>query len=313
MTYDRPILGITLMILFCIFAPLGDALAKILGGAIPLVELVLIRFVIQSILLIPLAMATNRPMAMDKQIVKFAWLRVILHITGIAAMFSALQFLPLADAIAIAFVMPFLLLIAGYLWMNETVGMHRFLACVVGFVGTTLVIQPSFQQVGWPALLPIVVAIAFSGFILTTRHIAQQTDPIGLQAINGIMATVIILPVLLIFATLTDWAVFSITLPSSAQFGQIIIWGCIGTLAHLLMTWSLRFAPSSTLAPMQYLEIPIAAFFGWIFFQEFPNTLAGIGIAITVAAGLYIIYREHANAVRLGAHKNIGPEHHAAE
>jgi len=59
-----------------------------------------------------------------------------------------------------------------------------------------------------------------------------------------------------------------------------------------LMTWSLRYAPAATLAPMQYLEIPVATLFGWLIFGQLPNTLASIGIAVTMAAGLYVILRE---------------------
>ena len=66
----------------------------------------------------------------------------------------------------------------------------------------------------------------------------------------------------------------------------------IGTIAHLFMTWSLRFAPSATVAPVQYVEIPFAAFVGWVVFQDFPNGLALAGIVVTVAAGLYILLRE---------------------
>ena len=68
--------------------------------------------------------------------------------------------------------------------------------------------------------------------------------------------------------------------------------GVLGTLAHLFMTWSLRFAPASTLAPMQYLEIPFGTLIGWLVFSDLPNGLAAIGICITMAAGLYIILRE---------------------
>lgn len=67
--------------------------------------------------------------------------------------------------------------------------------------------------------------------------------------------------------------------------------GVLGTLAHLLMTWSLKFAPSATLAPMQYLEIPFATLIGWLIFSDFPNGLALAGIAVTMASGLYVIYR----------------------
>ena len=65
-------------------------------------------------------------------------------------MFLSLRFLPLADAVAIAFVMPFIMLLLGKFVLDEEVGSRRLIACVVGFIGTLLVMQPSFAEVGWP-------------------------------------------------------------------------------------------------------------------------------------------------------------------
>jgi drug/metabolite transporter (DMT)-like permease len=83
--------------------------------------------------------------------------------------------------------------------------------------------------------------------------------------------------------------------------------GVIGTLAHLLMTWSLRFAPSATLAPMQYLEIPFATIIGYVVFGDFPNPLASLGIVVTIGAGLYVILRERATARALAA-RAVAPQ-----
>ena len=129
--------------------------------------------------------------------------------------------------------------------------------------------------------------------MLVTRQIAKQTDPISLQGVNGVMAVAMLLPILSIFSQ-TDIALFEIKTPNLSELGMLIAIGVIGTLAHLLMTWSLRYAPSATLAPMQYLEIPFATFIGWLVFSELPNTLASVGIAITISAGLYIVIRERA-------------------
>ncbi|MCB1403545.1 MAG: EamA/RhaT family transporter, partial [Rhodobacteraceae bacterium] len=77
--------------------------------------------------------------------------------------------------------------------------------------------------------------------------------------------------------------------------------GVFGTIGHLLLTWSLRFAPSATVAPMQYLEIPVATFVGWAVFGDLPNGLAALGIAVTMGAGLYILMRERIAARSLPA------------
>jgi drug/metabolite transporter (DMT)-like permease len=295
MTHDRPLLGIGLMLGFCIVAPMGDAVAKLLGESVPLGQLLFVRFAIQAVILIPIVWLGRRMWRMRGRVLGLTALRTVLHIFGIGAMFSALQYLPLADAVAIAFVMPFLMLLLGKYVLGEEVGNRRLYACVVGFAGTLLVVQPSFAEVGWPALLPLVVAINFSVFMLVTRQIAKQTDPIGLQAVSGVMAVCIMGPILWLTQS-TGFEPLMLQTPTSHEWALLASIGVLGTLAHLLMTWSLRFAPSATLAPMQYLEIPVATVIGLMIFGDLPNTLAAIGICITIAAGLYIVLRERSIA-----------------
>jgi len=295
MTQDRPVFGIVLMLGFCVLAPLGDALAKLLGETTPLGVLVLVRFAVQAAILIPLVALTGRTWRMRGRVLRLTVLRTLLHIVGIAAMFSALQYLPLADAVAIAFVMPFIMLLLGKYVLGEEVGHRRLIACIVGFAGTLLVIQPSFAEVGAPALLPLIVAVVFALFMLVTRQIAKETDPIALQAVSGLLATAVLAPVLAIGA-LTGLPDLALTLPQDNAHWLLVAIGVLGTVAHLLMTWALRFAPSATLAPMQYLEIPVATLIGWLIFHDLPNGLAALGISITIAAGLYVILRERASA-----------------
>lgn len=280
------------MLGFCVFAPMGDALAKLIGQSVPLGQMILIRFAVQAVVLIPLVLATGRIWRMSGRVLRLTLLRTVMHIIGIGAMFTALQYLELADAVAIAFVMPFIMLLLGKYVLGEEVGVRRLLACVVGFCGTLMVIQPSFAEVGWPALWPLLVAVNFALFMLVTRQIAKETDPIGLQAVSGVMACAILLPIEL-YGTRLGWhEVVTLNPLSSYEWSLLLSIGVIGTCAHLLMTWSLRFAPSATLAPMQYLEIPIATLFGWLMFKDLPDSLAAAGICVTIAAGLYIILRE---------------------
>ena len=295
MTQDRPLLGIFLMLGFCVVAPMGDAVAKLLGQSVPLGELLFVRFAIQAVILIPLVWLGRRMWKMRGRVLRLTALRTVLHIFGIGAMFTALQYLPLADAVAIAFVMPFIMLILGKYVLGEEVGSRRLIACIVGFIGTLLVVQPSFAEVGWPALLPLVVAVNFSVFMLVTRQIAKETDPIGLQAVSGVMAVFILGP-LLWFSQSAGIAPLEVVEVDNREMVLLAAIGILGTLAHLLMTWSLRFAPSATLAPMQYLEIPVATIIGLIIFSDLPNGLAATGICITIASGLYIVLRERAIA-----------------
>lgn len=279
------------MLGFCILAPLGDSIAKLLGDSVSVGQLVTARFLVQLAILAPIVWLTGRTFRLNRRATALTMARTILHILGIGMMFMALRYLPLADAVAIAFVMPFIMLILGHFILGEEVGSKRIIACVVGFSGTLFVIQPSFAEVGWPALLPLGVALDFALFMLITRKIAKDIDPVSLQAISGAMATAILVPTLFLLSPINIPGL-SVLLPSTTTLTLIVAMGLLGTIAHLLMTWSLRYAPSATLAPMQYLEIPVAALLGWLIFRDFPNGLALLGICITIGSGLYILARE---------------------
>jgi len=285
---DRPMLGIAFMLGFCLMAPLGDGMVKALAGTFPILMLVFVRTTTQTVLLAPLVARNLASLHLSSRLWRLTLLRACLYILGIWAMFASLTYLPLADAIAIAFVMPFILLLLGHFVLGEEVGPHRMGACAVGFMGTLMVIQPSFANVGWPAMLPLVVAVVFALFMLVTRQISKEIDPITLQAINGAQASVLVGAAVLLTGAQSTWPI-----PQGADILWLFALGALGTLGHLCMTWSLRLAPASTLAPMQYLEIPVATIIGFAAFGDLPNGLAAVGICVTVLTGLYIIFREN--------------------
>jgi len=295
MTADRPIIGISLMIAFCAIAPLADSFAKLLGDGVPLVQLLAIRFGAQALLLLPVVRGTGRTLALAPRIMRLTAARTVVHILGSAAFFFALRFMPVADVVAINFVMPLIMLVLGHYVLAEEIGMRRLVACCIGFIGTLLVVQPSFVSVGWPALLPLFAAVAYALYQMIGRQVARDADPLSLQTVSGFMAT----PILLVIALATlehGGTILGWQMPDAR--GAILLGAvCVtGTLAHLILTWAFRFAPTATLAPMQYLEIPFATLCGWLIFRDLPNGLAALGIAITMAAGLYIVLRERANA-----------------
>lgn len=264
-------------------------MAKYLGASVALAVLIAVRFSVQALMLTPLVVLKGQSLGLPAGLFPKVLLRTCLHITGVGMMFAALSYLPLADALAIAFVMPFIMLILGHFVLHEAVGSHRIIACAVGFCGTLLVIQPNFAAVGWPALLPLGVAVIFALFMLVTRQIAKRIDAVHLQAVSGMQASAILIPLILLFPNAPG---IEMAWPDGRTIAMLVALGVLGTLAHLLMTWSLRLAPAATLAPMQYLEIPFGTLIGWMVFNDLPNGLAALGICITIGAGLYIILRE---------------------
>lgn len=297
MIADRPIIGILFMVGFCVFAPISDSAAKLIANSTPMVVLLLARYLSQWLFTLPVVILTDRHITTSWTVMRIIILRSLVHILGVAAMFGAYRFLPLADALAIAFVYPFIMLLMGHFFLGEQVGVRRLVGCTAGFLGTLLIIQPSFAAVGFPALLPLAVAFLFAFLVLLTRQIAKDYDPVCLQSMSGLTSVLMILTLCVVTSGL-DIADTKLMIPTANQFFVLVLVGIFGTAAHLSMTYAVRFAPSATLAPMQYIELPVATLAGWLVFHELPNGLAAIGITITVAAGLAVIYFEHRAAAR---------------
>lgn len=293
MPADKPLLGIALMLGFCVIAPLGDALAKVIGSAIGIGPLLFLRFAVQVALLSPIVLLGPR-FTLSRRVLGVGLARSLLHVAAIALMVTALRHMPLADAVAIVFVLPFLNLALGRILLDEAIGRRRIFACSLGFLGTLLVIQPSFAALGPVALLPLGAALAFSLFMVLTRVFAAALGPVALQYVSGLCAVVLLIPALLVGTLVAApelaWQ------PLNARLWMLALsLGALGTLAHLLMTYALRFAPSATVTPLQYVELPVAALLGYLFFSEWPNATATLGILLSMGAGLYVvIYEERA-------------------
>ena len=157
MAKDNTRLGLLMMIGFCILAPASDAFAKILGDGIPVLQVVIARFMVQLLLIRRSLWTRRQDTWMRGDRVGLIILRSALLLLAVTFLFLSLRYLPLADAIAIAYVMPFLVLGVGWLTGDRASPLALGL-CLLGFVGTLMVVQPSFSEIGWPALLPIAVA-----------------------------------------------------------------------------------------------------------------------------------------------------------
>lgn len=203
--------------------------------------------------------------------------------------------MPLADALAIVFVAPFIVLLVGKFYLGEDVGPRRVGAALVGFVGVLFVIQPSFAAFGAVALIPLATAITFAFYILVTRGLSRQIHPVTLQFNTGLVTSLFCIPIL-ILAHGSGSEFFDPVWPTKIAWLLLLGVGFFGTLSHLMMTYALSLAPSATLAPLGYFELPVATFFGYLVFNDFPNTLSLIGITIIIGAGLYMIHRERVTA-----------------
>ena len=265
----------------------SDALVKVLGEAVPLLQVLIARFIAQLLLIRSNLWVSRRKIWMRSDRILLVILRSILNLVAIGCLFLSLRDLPLADAVAIAYVLPFLVLGVGW-FTGDRASLRTLGLCLLGFIGTLMVVQPSFVEVGWPALLPVLTAVFFTGFMFITRRVSKYIEPVDLQAANGICTMAILLPI-----ALYGWvmAVPTMTMVSVSNVELLYLFGIgvLGTVAHLMITWALRFASAPTVAPVQYIEIPFGALYGWVIFRDLPNGLAAIGIIVTISAGLLVV------------------------
>ena len=288
---DRILPGVVLMLMFCVLAPLLDVSAKLAAGTIPVGQIVTARFVVQGALMLPVILIMGITLRLTPRALGLICLRAVFLILSTFSFVAAIAVMPVADALAIAFVEPFILLILGKLLFGDHVGPRRIAASCVGFAGALLVIQPSLAAFGLVALWPLGTAFFFAFYMLSTRQVSGFMHPVAMQFHTSWTGIVMCLPVMLL-ANGTGWAEFDPVLPVGTAWLWLFGVGFWAALSHMCMTYALKFAPSATLAPLHYLEIVAAVALGYWVFGDFPNALTWAGIAVITSSGLYIIWRE---------------------
>jgi len=286
------------MLGFCVTAPLLDVAAKLASDSVPVGQITTARFLVQCLLMAPFVWA----MGLSLHVARGQWLALVSRaaflLVSTFCFIAAIRVMPLADALAIVFLAPFIVLLVGKFYLGEDVGPRRVGAAMVGFLGVLCVIQPSFAAFGAVALFPLGTAVGFAFYILVTRGLSRRMHPVTLQFHTGLIASLLCLPVM-ILSEGSGSAMLDPVWPVGINWLWLFGVGFFATLSHMMMTYALSLAPSATLAPLQYLELPVATFLGYWVFRDFPNALALTGIVIIIGAGLYMIHRERVTARQL--------------
>ena len=289
---DHVVFGIILIIGFTILGPVMDTFAKLASSKIPIIEIAFFRFLIQSILLFPIGLILKVLYFPESKELALHFIRALFILTATSLFFGAIKYMPMADAIAIFLVNPFIMTIFGKLFLNEPLGWRRIVACFIGFFGAMLVIKPSFSMFGYVALFPLGTALTYACYMILTRHMTKKIHPIALQSFTGLAAVFIMFPVLCFFSFSNHELLYPIW--PNFEFTLLLIGvGITASISHILVVFGLKYAPASTVAPILYLEIVAAAILGYFVFNDIPDLYSIIGVLIVVLSGLYVFMREH--------------------
>jgi len=283
-----------LMAAAMLLAPVVDAVAKYLAVnfAVSPAMVTFSRFLVQSLfLLVFIGVAwMRRDLAFA-----ISWLNILRGmLMGLAALmfFTAIKYMPLADAIAVFFVEPLILMLLSSMFLGEVIGWRRRIAAIIGFCGALIVIQPSYALFGPVSLLPLCTAFLFAVYLVLTRKAGADDDPVTMQFFAGLGGVVLCGAVMMI-GTPLGIEDLSFTLPDQTRgWALLLAIGLLATATHLLIVMAFSMAAASILAPFQYLEIITATLLGFILFNDFPEPAKWLGIFIIIGSGLYSFLRE---------------------
>lgn len=283
--------GILVMVLAVLVAPGAHATAKLLGSSLSAGEIALARFLVQAIVLLPVVLILCRGRIPPPQLTHV--FRGALLAMATLFFFWSLTRMPLADASAVYFVQPLILTLMSAFFLAEPIGYRRVAGVVIGLAGALLVIRPSFEAVGFTALLPLLSALCIAIYFTMTRSLAKNEDPRVLQFWVCVFASLALLPAL-VAGDHFSIPVLTSSWPQGTEWGLLVLVGLIGMTSHMLAIRALHMAPAGILAPFQYLEILGATLLGFILFSDIPDLHTLAGILIIVGSGLYVFHRERA-------------------
>jgi drug/metabolite transporter (DMT)-like permease len=260
------------------------AIGKIVQGyGVNVIELVFFR---QSIAILPVLALVMIGPGLASLKTQRPWMhasRTAVGTTGMILNFFTIGLLPLAETQALWFTTPLFATILSAMILREAVGLHRWSAVAIGFIGMLIVVQPQSGH------LPILGAATGITSALTTAFVTILLRQLG--------RTEAALTVVFWFFVMSS-VPLACLMPWFAQGHPPVVWallvamGVFGALGQVALTLSLQYAPVSTVAPVDYASLIWSTIFGVWLFSEIPTPWTWIGAPLIVASGLYIVWRE---------------------
>ena len=209
-------------------------------------------------------------------------LRSVLVVIGTLGYFYALSKIPLADAVAIMFSRPLYGTVFAIFFLGELVGLRRWVALGVGFIGVLIMVRPGFEVLNIGVASVFIASIAGAGSAVFIRYLSRTEAPDTITIYYVFFTT----PVMLILA-LFVWQT-----PTWEQLGWLCFMGLVGTLGQRAMARGFAAADASIMLPMDFTRLLVAALFGFVLFSEIPSIYTAIGGVMIFSSTVYIARRE---------------------
>lgn len=264
----------------------GDTIAKLAVGSVPPAQILFVRCVIVVALTVPYVWFRLGTAAFRTDHPKTQVFRGVAILCSSFMFINGLSFLPLADTSAINFVWPLLITVFSVVILKEQVGIRRWAATIVGFLGMLLIIRPGTGAFQIAALLPLGAAVTWSLAAVVTRSVSahdRAETTLVWTSLVMLAGSSLIIPFYWRTPTPQEWLLM----------GTV---GLISVIGHSLLVFAYERATASFLAPFSYIQLVWATMLGYLVFGSLPDRWIAAGSVLIVASGIYTAHRERVKA-----------------
>ena len=306
--------GIFFILIAMMVFSVQDGIMKHIYNFVSLYEIYLIRTVVSFVLILLFLIITKKPIVFKSQYPLLTFTRVILFFFGFSSFYVSLTVLPLGTATALFFVTPFLITIFAHFFLKEEIGLRRWSAVVVGFIGVYVTLNPDFSNFNYLSLLPILCALCYSLSMIIIKKTSDK-DSVYTQTFTFYIGAMIIS---IIFYFIIGDGKYNVSDHPASQFifrewfvdfnSNILLMtatGVTATLAFLFLFTAYSIASPAVVSPFEYSILFWSPLVGWLYFDEIPSLNTVIGILIIVSSGVYIFMREKAQNQSLATEKPL--------
>lgn len=273
--------GIALMLVAILMFSLNDVMGKWLVATYSVSQILFIRSAAALLVLLPFVLRTGAGPFIHMERPRLQVLRVMLGTFEVAGFYLAVSYIPLADAMTFYMAGPIYVTALSALLLGERVGVYRWAAVLVGFIGVLIALQPSSQSLGTGSMVAIIASVLFAFLMVATRHLRNTP--------NAVLVTTQIAGSFLFGAITVFW---NWTPPSATDVLLLGLLGVVSVTAFALVNIALKLSPASVVVPFQYTLLVWALVFGYFFFGDLPKAHTVLGAAVIVASGIIIFWRE---------------------
>lgn len=280
----------------------NDMAVKFLSAGYALHQVVLIRAAISMVVLFGVLLPlTGGLAALRTRRLGLHLLRGCCVVFANMTFFLGLATLPLAEGVAIFFVAPLLIAVSSVLFLGEHVGPRRWAAIAAGLAGVLVVLRPGTELFQPAALWPVAAAFGYAGLHMLTRYIGR-TESAATMAFYIQLCFLLVSGAIGLVAGDGRWAgsgdasleflLREWTLPAARDWAVLAAVGVASAFGGFFISQAYRAAPAAVVAPFEYLAIPLSVLWGIAVFDEFPDPVALLGIALITGSGLFMVWRE---------------------